>query len=119
MSNQSYASAVRSATFVGDDNRKVPGSRGVKVVLDITAVPGTDTVQLIIEGKDRVSGKYYAVLTGAAAVAVSTVVATVAPGITVTTNVAVADELPDTYRVRVVHSAATNFTYSIGIDELV
>jgi hypothetical protein len=33
MSNQAYPAAVRAATFIGDDNRKVPGNRGVKFVL--------------------------------------------------------------------------------------
>lgn len=118
MSNQSYASAVRSATFVGDDNRKVPGSRGCKVTLNLTAVPGTDTVQPIIEGKDRVSGAYYPILTGAAQVATGVYVLTVLPGAAVTANVSASDALPDTYRVRVVHSAGSNFTYSLSVDEL-
>lgn len=118
MSNQSYPSAVRAATFVGDDNRKVPGNRGVKAVLDVTAVPTVDTVQLVIEGKDPTSGKYYAILTAAARVAVGTDVLTVAPGVVATANVSAPDELPDVYRARVVHSAGTNFTYSLSLVEL-
>jgi hypothetical protein len=118
MSNQRFASAVRSANFIGDDNVKVPGNRGVKAVLDVTAVPGVDTVQLVIEGKDPLSGKYYTVLQAAARVAVGTDVLTIAPGIAVTANVSAADELPDVYRARVVHSAGTNFTYSLSLAEL-
>lgn len=118
MSNQSYASAVRLATFVGDDNRKVPGNRGVKAVLNVTAVPGVDTVQLVIEGKDPTSGTYYTVLQAAARVGAGQDVLTVAPGVVATANVSVPDELPDVYRARVVHSAGTNFTYSLSLAEL-
>lgn len=118
MSNQSFASAARVATFVGDDNKKVPGTKGCKAVLNLTVVPGVDTVQVVIEGKDRVSGVYYAVLTGATQVATGTFVFTVYPGVTVAANVSLSDVLPDTYRVRVVHSAGTSFTYSLSVDEL-
>ena len=118
MSNQSFVSAVRSATFIGDDNNKVAGSHGCKVILDITSVPGTDTVQLVIEGKDKLSGKYWTVLQSATQVATATVVLTVLPGIAVTANVSASDSLPDVYRIRVVHSAASNFTYSVSVVEL-
>lgn len=118
MSNQGYASAVHAATFVGDDNKKVPGNRGIKVVLDVTAVPTVDTVQLVVENKDPVSGKYVQVLAAAARVAVGTDTLTVYPGIAVSANVSASDAIADTYRVRVVHSAATNFTYSISVTEL-
>lgn len=118
MSNQRFASAVRSATFVGDDNAKAPGNRGVKAVLDVTVVPGVDTVQLVIEGKDPLSGKYYTILAMTASAAISTTVLTVAPGITAAANSAAADELPDVYRARVVHSAGTAFTYSLALTEL-
>lgn len=118
MSNQSYASAVRNALFTGDDNKKVPGNKGCTVVFNVTAVPGVDTVTLTIEGKDPVSGVYFTLLTAAARVATGTDVLTVYPGVTETANVDFSGILPDTYRVRVIHSAGTNFTYSIGVTEL-
>jgi hypothetical protein len=118
MSNQSYPSAVRATTLVGDDNKKIPGNRGVKAILNVTAVPGVDTVQLVIEGKDPVSGVYFAILSAAARAGAGTDVLTVYPGITVTANVSAADLLPDTYRARVVHSAGTSFTYSLSLVEL-
>lgn len=118
MSNQSYASAVRSATFVGDDNRKVPGNHGCIAVLNVTAVPGIDTVTLVIEGKDPVSGVYSTVLQAAARIATGTDVLQVQPGGAVTANVSANASLPDVYRVRVVHSAASNFTYSLSVTEL-
>lgn len=117
MSNQKYPSAVHTATFVGDDNRKVPGSIGCKVTLAVTVVPGVDTVQAVIEGKDEVSGTYYAILSSVAGAGLGAVVLTVHPGVTPAANVAVADALPDVYRVRVVHSAGSSFTYSVGVVE--
>jgi hypothetical protein len=118
MSNQSFASAVRTATLVGDDNPKVSGNHGCKVILDVTAVPGVETVQLVIEGKDKLSGKYWTVLQSAAQVAVGTYVLTVLPGIAVSANVSASDSLPDVYRVRVVHSASGNWTYTLAVVEL-
>jgi len=118
MSNQNFISAASVATFVGDDNRKVPGSVGLKAVLDVTAVPGVDTVQLVIEGKDSQSGAYYTILAAVARSGVGRDVLTVHHGITVAANVSASDVLPDVYRARVVHSAGTSFTYSLGIVEI-
>lgn len=117
MSNQRYPSGVRSATFVGDDNPRVPGAQGITVVLDVTAVPGIDTVTLSIEGKDDVSGKYYTVLQAAARVATGTDVLNVAPGIAVTANQSASAQVPPVYRVKVTHSAGSNFTYSVSVRE--
>lgn len=119
MSNQSYASAVRSATFVGDDNKKVPGNHGCLVILNVTAVPGVDTVTLSIEGKDPVSGVYYTVLAAAARSATGQDVLQVQPGGAVTANVSANASVPDTYRVKVTHSAGSAFTYSVSVTELV
>ena len=118
MSSQSYLSAVRSATFVGDDNKKVPGNHGCIAILNVSAVPGTDTVTLIIEGKDPVSGAYYTILSAAARVATGVDVLQVQPGGAVTANVSANASIPDTYRCRVVHSAGSNFTYSLSVTEL-
>jgi hypothetical protein len=118
MSNQRYASAVRNASFVGDDNKKVPAARGLIAVLDVTVVPGVDTVQLVIEGKDSHSGKYYQILAAAARVAAGTDTLKVFEGATIAANLVANDTLPDVYRVRVVHSAGSNFTYSLSVQEL-
>ena len=117
MSNQSFASAVRAATFVGDDNKKVPGARGVVVMLNVTAVPGIDTVTLTIEGKDPVSGVYATLLTAAPRVTAGTDVLNVGPGVVVTALLSANAQLPDVYRVRVIHSAGTSFTYSVSAVE--
>lgn len=107
------ASAVRAATNNSADQTNLVG-RGVHVVIDVTAVPGVDTVTPKIQGKDELSGQYYDILTGAAISGVSTVVLKVYPGITVAANVSASDILPKTWRVVMTHSAGTNFTYSVG-----
>jgi hypothetical protein len=118
MSMQRFPSAVRSATLIGDDNAKNPGNVGCKVHLRVSAVPGVDTVQVVIEGKDSLSGLYYTILQGAVQVAAGLFVYTVYPGVAAVANVSASDVLPDTYRVRVVHSAGTAFTYSMQIVEM-
>lgn len=118
MSHQNFASAVRNATLVGADNKKVPGANGVKAVLNVTAVPGVDTVQLVIEQKDPVSGVYTQILAAAARAGAGADTLTVYPGIAVAANVSANDVLPDDYRIRIVHSAGTNFTYSVRVTEL-
>ena len=117
MSAQRYPSAVRNATFTGDDN---PGPRPVgvnlTVVLNVTAVPGTDTVTPSIEGKDP-NGVYYPVLTGTAMAATGTQVLYVGDGLPATANVSANAPIPPTYRVKVTHSAGSNFTYSVSAAE--
>ena len=117
MSHQKYPSAVRNASFVGDDNPAVPGAQSITAVLDVTAVPGVDTVQLIVEGRDPGTGKYYTLLSAAARAGAGTDVLTIAPGIAVTANVSANAVVPSVYRVRVAHSAGTNFTYAISVRE--
>jgi hypothetical protein len=118
MSNQKFAAAIRAATFVGDDNARIPGNVGILVALDVTLVPGVDTVQLVIERKFALSGKYVQVLAAAARAGTGTDVLTVYPGVAAVANVSANDALSDIYRVRVIHSAATNFTYSVEVIEL-
>jgi predicted Zn-dependent protease with MMP-like domain len=118
MSNQKFQSAVRAATFAGDDNVRSPGNRGILAVLDVTGVPGVDTVQLVVERKFALSGKYVQVLAAAARAGAGTDVLTVYPGAIAVANVTANDVMSDIYRVRVVHSAATNFTYSVEVIEL-
>ncbi|MCL6542045.1 MAG: hypothetical protein K6T87_15930 [Roseiflexus sp.] len=107
------SSAVRSSTTNSSDFINQNG-RGLKVVFNITAVPGTDTVTLSIEGKDPLSGVYYTIFSGAAESSIGTKVYTIYPGIPIVENVSANDILPRTWRVKVTHSAGTNFTYSVG-----
>jgi len=107
------ASAVRAASANGAD-RTNGNARGIIIVIDVTLVPGVDTVTFTLQGKDPASGKYYTILASAALVGAGTVVLRVYPGLTAAANLVVSDLLPRTWRVITTHSAATNFTYSVG-----
>lgn len=107
------SSAVRAASANGQD-RTNQNARGILVVIDVTAVPTVDTVTFTLQGKDPASGKYYTILASAALVAAGTVVLRVYPGLTAAANLVASDALPRTWRLITTHSAATNFTYSVG-----
>lgn len=87
--------------------------RGLIVVLDMTTV-GTGSVTLEIDGKDAASGKYYALLTGAAVTTNSTNVYTVYPGATAVNNTTTCFPLPHTWRVKVTANNANATTYTVG-----
>lgn len=107
------ASAVRAAT-INSEIFGNPSARGLHLTIDMTAVPGNDTVTPVIQGYDETSGKYYTILTGAAIVATGTTVLKVYPGLPGTANAIANDILPSSWRVTMTHSAVTNFTYSVG-----
>lgn len=107
------ASAARTATTQSSDITN-HNARGVALWLDLTVVPGVQTVTLSVEAKDPVSGKYSTIFTGAAEVATATRFYEVYPGVAETANVDAAVALPRTFRVSVTHSGAGSFTYSVG-----
>lgn len=107
------ASAVRSASLNSADLKNYAG-RGVTLTVDVTAVPGTDTVTFTLQGKDPASGKYYTILASAAVSTTGTFQLRVYPGLTAAANLTASDVLPLDWRVAVSHSAGTNFTYSVG-----
>lgn len=116
MANENFvvlASAVRAATNSSavKDNY---AHRGGHFIIDVTVVPGTDTVTPKIEGYDPRSGKYYTILEGAAIVATGTTILKVYPGIGAVANGAASDVLPPAWRVTMTHSAASDFTYSVS-----
>lgn len=88
-------------------------ARGVLVVLDMTVV-GTGSVTIAIQGKDTVSGKYYALLTGAVVSTNSTNLYQLYPGVTVAANAAVSSPLPRTWRIVVTANNANATTYTVG-----
>jgi hypothetical protein len=107
-------SAARTTTTSASPPTNNFNARGVWVVLNITVVPGADTVTLKIEARDTVSGLYVTLLTGAAQVGTGTTEYSLYPGVTETANVDVSRPLPRNWRITVTHSAATSFTYSVG-----
>ena len=122
---QQYPSAVRNATFAGDEVQLFE-DLGVKVALDVTAVPGVDTVQLVVEENvgSEVNGvrvDRWVQIPGAATAArsaVGTDVLTVYPGIAAIANQAVNYAPASRARARVVHSGSGNFTYYVRLETL-
>ena len=111
---QSYAASTTAQA--GPDIYNA-GARGVKVILDMTAV-GTGSVTLTIQGKDKSSGKYYTLLAGAAVTTNGTNVYTVFPGATAAANVAANDSLPETWRWSIAVGNANPATYTVGFSTL-
>lgn len=93
------------------------GFRGIKVVVNVTAVSGGGSIIVTIQGKDRVSGAVYALLSSAAITTVTTNVYTVYPGVTATTNVSASDVLPPTWNIKAAVSAG-NVTGTISFAEI-
>lgn len=93
--------------------------RGITVVLDVTAQSG-GSITLEIDYKDPASGKYIALLTGAAVTTVSTTVYRVYPGMGVepvgatTGTTSSADNLGKVWRIKVTANNGSSITYSVG-----
>ena len=96
-------SAVRAATTYSADFINET-SRALTFFFDVTAVDGATTVQLIIQGKDAISGKYVNISSGTVQAVVNTTAVQflgTAVGIR-------------TMRAQVLHTGGGNFTYSVG-----
>ena len=106
-------SAARTAS-VNTPDQSNPVSRGVHVIIDVTAYPGAASVVPTLQGKDPVSGKYYDLLVGSAIVATGTTVLKLYPGLAASAAVAASDILPTTWRVKLVHADGDSITYSVG-----
>lgn len=125
------ASAVRAATqtILGQDILDPTNSAGQRsgiyaeavggvFYLNVTAVPGVDTVQLVLEEQDPTSGVWSTVAAQTATAATGMVRLKIKPDVVAvaasTSGITVQDVFPAIWRIRVVHSAASNFTYSLG-----
>jgi hypothetical protein len=111
------ASAAYTTTQTQADQSN-PSARGLRVILDMTTV-GTGSVTLEIDAKDVASGKYIALLTGAAVTTNSTNVYIVHPDLTAAANSIAKDILPRTWRIKVVANNANTATYSVGASYLI
>lgn len=105
-----------ASTGVNSADQTNNGARGIKLVIDITAITGTTpTLTVTLQGKDAASGKYYTILASTALNAVATTVLTVFPGATASANVAANDMLPKTWRViTVIGGTGPSVTATIG-----
>lgn len=107
---QTRAATTTSADFVNY------GSKGIHLVVDVTVVPGVDTVTPKLQG--MINNVYYDLLVGSAIVATGTTVLKLYPGISATANVSSSDVLPGSWRVVMTHSAATTFNYTVSANLL-
>lgn len=105
------ASGTRTASFSSDD-LDANDYRGAKVVVSVSSITAGG-ITATIEGKDRVSAKYYTILASTPIITSTERVLTVYPGITASNNVSVSDVLPDIWRVSVTVASGTA-SYSIG-----
>jgi len=121
--------AVRNTgTFLSQANSTVDGdtgrftnfnARGAHFIINVTAVPGVVTITPTIQAYDEASGTWYDLLVGAAIVATGRTLLKVYPGIVPVPNLSASDCLPLNYRMSMAHSAAGNFTYSVGVNLVV
>ena len=92
---------------------------GLIAELNVTAVPGVDTVQLVLEEIDPLSGAVATLAATTATAVIGLVRLKLFPAITAVAatvaGITVQDNMPPNWRLRVVHSAGTNFTYSLGV----
>lgn len=120
------ASAIRAATTNGPDTTNY-NARGCLVFLNVTANPGgAETLTVNLQMKDSVTGVYKTIASSPAlsAAANGAYVCSFYPGATAAVtgtsglSANVPTVLPETYRVQVAHSAAGNWTYSVGQHEI-
>jgi hypothetical protein len=111
------ASGVRSATQTGAEQTNMEAV-GLTAYLNVSAVPGVDTVLLRLEEKDPLSGVWFTVTQTLAQAATGLIVLNcipdIAPIAASVSIVTISDRLPHRWRLSVVHSAGTNFTYSLS-----
>ena len=121
------ASAVRAATNVTADVRSARDDKALMFFLDITKAPAAaETLTFVLEAKDPVTGKYVPVTSyeaskkGEELGAGTTLVFIIGSASSETKDVAAVQSqaltLPRSWRVKVVHSGAGNWTYSLGYE---
>jgi hypothetical protein len=89
-------------------------ARGGIFVLNITTVPGVDTIALSIEGFNSTLGTYYTLVTGAVQIGTGQIIYKLYPSIAAVANVAFDEILPSIFRFTVTHSGAGAFDYSLN-----
>ena len=73
-------------------------ARGLLLFIDITAVGGTPTLTVTLQGKSP-TGIYYTILASAALAATATTILRIDPSLTAAANLIAADLVPATYRI--------------------
>lgn len=81
--------------------------RGLKCTVNVSAVGGTPSLVVTIQGKDPVSGAVKAILASPSITTTGVTTLTIYPGIAVTANVSASDVLPRTWNISETVSGTT------------
>lgn len=103
--------ATRTGTITGDYTRTWT-ERGAHFLLNLSAVPGVDTVTVSISGLDAL-GNAYPLISSDAHVTTGLKELRIYPEAVAAANLALKDFLPDKWRWTVTHSGSGSFTYSL------
>lgn len=106
-------SDARTSTIDSDTFENV-NERGAHFIIDVTALTGTPSITVKIQGHDPASFSFYDILVSGPITTVGTTVLKVYPGINTIPNGAASDIVPYEWRVRVEHADAQSITYSVG-----
>lgn len=109
----------QTSNALNPNTANLPEASGLVAYLNVTAAPGVETLQLVLEEQDPVSLVWNTVCATTATTVTGMVRLKIKPSVTAVaasiTGVVVQDVLPALWRLRVVHSAASNWTYSLGL----
>lgn len=115
--NTFLTSAARTTTQTQPEVTNF-SANGITAYLNITVVPGVDTVLLRLEEKDPLTGVWTPVTATLAQVATGMVILKCMPGVAAVaaaaSGVVTPAVLPHRWRLVVVHSGAGSFTYSVS-----
>lgn len=115
-------SAVRAAATATDWFYNNGTFKGILAFLDITVVPGVQTIQLNIETEDVLTGVLQTYAVGTTRVGTGNTYFLLYPGAVETIGIGNLEvqalPLPGKWRIRVTHSGAGNFTYSVSVQQL-
>ena len=112
------ASAARTATIVSPV-LSAEEAICTDIVIDVTVDPSTASLVPTVEGKDPVSGNFYAIATGAAVAAVGTTAIRIGKDIATTTTDKVNAMLPAEYRLTMTAASNQSITYSVTATHMV
>lgn len=110
--------AARTASPDPSDDFDNQYYSGIRVVVDVTAINLTPSITVTIEGKDKLSGKYFTLLESAAITNTGTTVLLVYPGIVEAANLKASNVLGSVWRIRVTHGDGDSITYSVNSELL-
>lgn len=106
----STSTGSNAASAVQQNNN----SRGLHVMIDVTAVTGGSTITPSIQGLDNTSNQFYDLLIGLPINAIGLTIIKLYPGITGSPNISANDILPRNWRVFVENTGGGSYTFSVG-----